>query len=174
MEQMNKSINSMKFILPDNLNGRSLKSKVIPTVCNLENMLIKFKLVNGDYSQLKQWEKRSYSAYLIDEIKDIIFSSSKIEWKNIVRNHILNSKSFSLGASVIDIYLVAFVSETYGVGKEIFSKYVKDNDITDKDNSVNAIWQVGKGDGVYLDVLNYDGRVKDWEFFNKWINSKNI
>jgi len=174
MEQLLKSNHSMKFILPDNLNGRSLKSKVIPTVCNLENMLIKLKSVNGDYSQLKHWEKRSYNAYLIDEIKDRIFSSSQIEWKNVLRNHILNSKSFSLGASVIDIYLVAFVSETYGVGKEIFSKYVKDNGITDKYNSVNAIWQVGKGDGVYLEILNYDGGVKDWKFFNKWVKNKNI
>lgn len=36
-----------------------------------------------------------------------------------------------------------------------------------------AIWQVGKGDGVYLGILNYDGRIKDWEFFNKWIKSNN-
>lgn len=111
---------------------------------------------------------------MIDGIKDIILSSSKIEWKNIVRNHILNSKSFNLGASVIDIYLVAYVTETYGVGKEVFSKYVKDNGITNRDNSVNAIWQVGKGDGVYLDVLNYDGMVKDWDFFNKWIKKQDI
>jgi len=83
MEHMHKSNHTMRFILPNNLNGRSLKSKVIPTVCNLKNMLNKLKSVKGDYSQLKHWEKRSYNAYLIDEIKDRIFSSSQVEWKNI-------------------------------------------------------------------------------------------
>ena len=48
------------FQLPDNLRGRSIDVKVIPTVCNLENMLKKLSDVNGDFSQLKQWERRSY------------------------------------------------------------------------------------------------------------------
>lgn len=38
------------------------------------------------------------------------------------------------------------------------------NGITDKSNSAQAIWQVGKGDGTYLGVLNDDGSVKDWGF----------
>ena len=38
-----------------------------------------------------------------------------------------------------------------------------------KKNSAQAIWQVGKGDGVYLGILNLDGTVKDWNFINKWI-----
>ncbi|WP_010077403.1 hypothetical protein [Clostridium cellulovorans] len=39
------------------------------------------------------------------------------------------------GASCIDIYLVAYVSETYGKGKEKFFEYIKKNNISDKDNS---------------------------------------
>jgi hypothetical protein len=43
------------------------------------------------------------------------------------------------------------------------------NEITDKQNSAQAIWQVGKGDGTYLGILNEDGSVKDWGFFEEWI-----
>ncbi|ADL51386.1 hypothetical protein [Clostridium cellulovorans] len=57
------SKNTKSFSLPDNLRGRSLHSKVIPTLCNLENMLNKLVEVNGDFSKLKQWEKRSYKAH---------------------------------------------------------------------------------------------------------------
>ncbi len=65
--------------LPDNLRGRKLDYKVIPTVCNLENMLYKLVEMGGDLSKLKQWEKRSYKAYLIDEIKsDILLSPVQI------------------------------------------------------------------------------------------------
>lgn len=28
---------------------------------------------------------------------------------------------------------------------------------------------MGKGDGVYLNILNDDGSVKDWKFMQKWI-----
>lgn len=159
-----------KVVLPDHLNGRSLNVKVIPTVCNLENMLHKLVEKGGDVSKLKQWEKRSYQAYLIDDIKNNILTEHPSSWRSTIRSHILNSRSMDLGASVIDIYLVAYVAENFGKGKERFFQYVKDNNISDKDNSANAIWQVGKGDGVYIGILNQDGSVKDWDFIKEWIH----
>jgi len=39
------------------------------------------------------------------------------------------------------------------------------------EGSAQAIWQVGKGDGVYLDILYLDGSFRDWEFMRKWLNS---
>ncbi len=157
------------FILPNKLGARSLHIKVIPTVCNLKNMLIKLIQVNGDYSQLKAWEKRSYKAYRIEEIKNEILNLPEGNWKEIIRKHILNGNPSEFGASCIDIYLVAYVAETYGKGKDIFYNYVKGNGITEKDNSVFAIWQVGKGDGVYLGILHNNGAVKDWNFLKSWV-----
>lgn len=43
-----------RFKLPDTLNGRSIHSSIIPTICNLKNMLSKLVEVNGDYNKLKQ------------------------------------------------------------------------------------------------------------------------
>ncbi|MFT9495889.1 hypothetical protein [Anaerosolibacter sp.] len=70
---MSKRIEKM----PDRIMGRSLNYKVIPTVCNLKNMLSKLMDVNGDFRQLKQWEKRSYKAYNIDDIKLNILNQIK-------------------------------------------------------------------------------------------------
>ena len=41
--------------------------------------------------------------------------------------------------------------------------------ITEKLGSAKAIYQVGKGDGIYLEILNNDGTIKDWNFFEKWV-----
>ena len=161
---------TISFTLPDKLKGRSIHEMIIPTVCNLENMLNKLIEVDGDYNKLKQWEKRSYKAYNIDAILDEILYSEPNAWKDIIKNHILDTDVFELGASCIDIYLVAYVAENYGKGKEKLTEYIFSNEISDKINSAQAIWQVGKGDGVYLGVLNNDGTVKDWEFFMKLIH----
>ena len=165
-------LNFINHTLPDNLKGRSIHAKVIPTMCNLKNMLDKLVSVCGDTTQLKQWQKRSYKAYKIDDIKSKILNSDKSKWRDLIREHILSMQPCDIGASLTDIYLVAYVAENFGEGKDAFFKYVKDTDISDKENTANAIWQVGKGDGVYLGILYDDGRVKDWDFILKWIHGK--
>lgn len=161
---------SPKIYLPDNLRGRSIHDNVIPTVCNLKNMLLKLKGLHGNVSLLKLWEKRSYDAYRIDEVKIKILNSHKEDWKEIIKNHILRGDPLDFGPSCIDIYLVAYVSETFGAGKKRFFQYIKENGISEKDNTAQAIWQVGKGDGMFLDILYDDGTIKDVEFINNWIN----
>lgn len=164
-----KRKNAEIYNLPNNLRGINIHVKVIPTVCNLKNMLDKLIEVEGDFSKLKQWEKRSYKAYKIEDVKHKIICSPESEWNQIIREHILNGQPSDFGASCIDIYLVAYVTETYGKGKDKFFEYVKKNNISDKDNSAQAIWQVGKGDGVYLGILNDDGTIKDWDFIKAWL-----
>ncbi|MPM58077.1 hypothetical protein SDC9_104906 [bioreactor metagenome] len=62
-------IGNGRIELPYELRGKSINSeKIIPTVYNLKNMLVKLQEANGDYNNLKQWEKRSYKHYCIDEI----------------------------------------------------------------------------------------------------------
>lgn len=160
-----------KFILPRNLRGRSIHYKVIPMVCNLKNMIDKLVSIDGDVHQLKQWEKRSYTAYQINKIKrEVINALTKEGRVRLIKQHILNGDPNEFGASCIDIYLVAYVAENIKPGKQAFIEYVMKNGITDKLNSAQAIWQVGKGDGTYLGVLNDDGSVRDWHYFKKWVN----
>ncbi|WP_312474755.1 hypothetical protein [Neobacillus sp.] len=155
--------------LPSILRGRSIHHNIIPTVCNLKNMLNKLVSVQGDYVQLKQWEKRSYQAYQIVKFKLAILFTYHEQRKNLIKQHILSGSPNEFGASCIDIYLVAFVAETYGPGKTVFFDYIMKSGISEKVISAKAIWQVGKGDGVYLEILNNDGTIRDWGFFANWI-----
>lgn len=159
-----------KIVLPDNVRGRSIFEKVIPTVCNLRNLLEKLTVINGDPNLLKPWEKRSYEAYQIERVKARILKSKREDWKDIIREHILRLDPQDIGASCIDIYLVAYVSEVYGSGKTSFFQFIKDKRISQKDNTAQAIWQVGKGDGVFLDLLKTDGSIKDYDFFKSWVS----
>jgi predicted house-cleaning noncanonical NTP pyrophosphatase (MazG superfamily) len=167
------SFTQEKFKLPRNLRGRSIHLNIIPTVSNLKNMVDKLILVDGDLSQLKQWEKRSYTAYRINLIKrEVMNAPTKDSRVKLIRQHILNQDPNDLGASCIDIYLVAFVAESIKPGKQALFEYVISNGITDKPNTAQAIWQVGKGDGVYLGVLHEDGSVRDWDFFRRWVKGQ--
>jgi len=163
-------ITNKEFTLPDNLCGRSLQSHVIPTVCNVKNMLSKLLTVNGDFQKLKPWEKRSYKTYLIEQIKSEILSADSSDWRQILRVHLLEHRPSDFGSGVVDIYLVAYVAQTYGAGKDIFFNYIKSSEISQEASSAQAIWQVGKGDGVYLGILNDDGSVKDWGFMYSWLH----
>ncbi|MEW9053047.1 MAG: hypothetical protein AB2392_17940 [Neobacillus sp.] len=162
------SINA--FSLPSNLRGRSIHQNIIPTVCNLKNMLDKLVSLQGNEALLKQWEKRSYKAYQIEKIKlAVMIACTKENRVQLIKQHILHGDPNDFGASCIDIYLVAYVAETHKPGKQAFFEYVLKNGISEKENTAQAIWQVGKGDGTYLGVLNDDGSVKDWSFFEQWV-----
>ncbi len=53
---------------------------------------------------------------------------------------------------------------TFGPGKDTFFKFVKKSGISNEENTAQAIWQVGKDDGVFLDILNDNGKVRGWNF----------
>lgn len=111
-------------------------------------MLNKLKQVNSDLNQLEQWEKRSYKAYNIEDIKRDILSANQNDWPNIIRNHVLTGDKSLFRQVVLTCIWFAYVANEFGIGRGVFEKYIFDKQITEKINSVNAIWTVGKGDGV--------------------------
>lgn len=166
-----KGSSESRLILPDNLRGRDIHTKIIPTVCNLKNMLENLIVVSGHERELKQWERRSYHAYQIDKIRQYIdrLPVSLDCWIDLVRDRILKVEPDTLGANCLDIYLVAYIAENHGAGRGNVINYIMSSEITSRVNSAQAIWQVGKGDGVFLSILHDDGTVKDWNFIAKWI-----
>jgi hypothetical protein len=159
------------FELPFELRGRKIKSdKIIPTVYNLKNMIEKLEENGGDFSKLKQWEQRSYKHYNFQKIHKEVLATEEAARIKIIREHILNSPIEELGASPFDIYIVAYVSENIDTGRQEFIDYCLSNKMAGTFNSANAIYTVGKGDGIYLGILNTDGTVRDWEFMKKWVN----
>lgn len=155
--------------LPDNIRGRNLFEDVIPIVGKLEDTLISLKETEGNFTYLELEEKRCYASYCIENIGKTLLRVSEDKWIDIVREHILKTDPFDLGANAIAIYLVAYVSESYGQGQERFNEYIIEYKISNNIEDAQAIWEVGISDGVYLDLLNEDGTVKDWNFFKKWV-----
>lgn len=159
------------FELPYELRGKKIKSeKIIPTVCNVKNVLRKLAENGGKFDLLKPWEKRSYKHYNLEKIQKHILSVNGEKQINILREHILNSSFEEIGASTFDIYIVAYVSENIDIGKSAFIDYCLNNGMVGTVNSASAIYTVGKGDGIFLEILHKDGTVRDWEFMNKWAN----
>ncbi|MGD6856700.1 hypothetical protein [Bacillus infantis] len=155
--------------LPETIGGRNIHERVIPTVCNLENMINKLFLLNGDVQKLNAWEKSCFKAYCLEKLKLPLLVSGKNTRIELLREHILKNNPKDLGANCICIYLVAYVSEKIGGGRNNFFEYVKNSGISEKAGSAQAMWQVGKRNGVYLKILNDDGSVRDWEFFSEWL-----
>lgn len=155
--------------LPNNLNGRSLTESVIPTVSNLKNTLEHLFKNKWNVSELSDWDKRTYRVYHLEEILPELEATAKEFWPMLMRVHILGMEADKIGPNCIDIYLVGYVSEVIGIGRDIFFQYIYSNNISNKQNSAQAIWQVGKGDGEYLGVLKTDGSIKDVLFFERWI-----
>ena len=155
--------------LMKHIQGRSILEKVIPTVCSLERMLENIIVCNGDYNKLKAWEKSCYRAYRLETVLSKLLDAGISERIEIIKENLLSLKSQELGPNGIDIYLVAYVAEKYGSGKNVFGRFIMESGISDKQNSVNAIWQVGKRDGIYLGLLNEDGTIKNWSFFEEWL-----
>ena len=81
----------LSIILPNYLRGRSLTEKVIPTVSNLRNMLENLEKEGWDYSKLTNWDKRSYRAYKIEDIEEMIKNKDESQKKSLIREHILNN-----------------------------------------------------------------------------------
>ncbi len=156
--------------LSQKLYGHSIFEKVIPTVCSLKSMLHHLIELGGDYSSLKSWEKSCYNSYLLGEIKIELMNSDEENRKLLIRKHLLESSDKGFRANVKCIYVVGYVAKLYGPGKGNLRKFVFENGISDRENSVNAIWSVGKGDGEYLGILDNNGRFYDMDFLRKWIS----
>jgi len=158
-----------QFVLPEELNGRNIFVNVIPTVCNLKNMLNKLKSNNWNEQALKPWEKRSYNVYRIDLVINKLKNVKNIPFSDIIRTHILTNNISMFGPNIVDIYLVAYFAENYSTIFTDFFEFAKEKAITEKEGSAKAIWQVGKGDGIFLEILNDDGTIKDWTFIKQWL-----
>lgn len=166
---------NQSFELPYELRGKKVKSeRIIPTVCNIKNVLKKLDENGFKYFYLKPWEKRSYKHYNLEKIKGRLLSAGTNEQIKIIREHILNSNFEELGASPFDIYIVAYVSENIGNSRKDFIDYCLNNGLAGTENSSAAIYNVGKGDGIFLGILNADGTVKDWEFMKKWLQIQKL
>jgi hypothetical protein len=158
----------LRKFLPNQLKKRSMTERVIPKGYSLKKMLNQLVESQGEFSALMPWEKSCYRDYELGEIQDIILESYKEEWPCIIRTHLLSKEPKELGGNAAAIFLIAYVAETHGTGRNVFSKVIKEMGITSKEKTVRSLWRIGKSDGQYLGVINADGSVRDGNFLKQW------
>lgn len=166
-----KDILDIKFDLElkDILRGRSLNSKVIPSACNIKNVLIHLKDRNWNVYKLKKYERSCYEAYKLDKVIGLLKDYEEKYWPEILRLNILSIYGEEIGANCVAMYLVGYVAENIGCGEAMMREYCKLVGITERDICAKAIYNTGKSDGEYLGVLKEDGKIADWDFFEKWV-----
>lgn len=155
--------------LKDRLRERDINSKIIPSSCYLKDMLIHLKQKNWNISKLKKYEKGCFDAYNLYGVLHILKEYEEKYWPEIMKINVLSIYGDDIGANCASMYLVGYVAENMGSGEHMMEEYCKLANITEKDICIKAIYNVGKSDGEYLGILDKDGKVNDWDFFEKWI-----
>lgn len=89
-----------KFLsLPDTIKGRTIFSKVIPTVNTLKNIFKKLDELNWNYDSLKKWEKPIYKAYFFENISIELEKSNSEERKLLIKKKFIKRKFSKIWSS---------------------------------------------------------------------------
>lgn len=159
-----------EITLSRTIRKRNIFIDIIPTVCNLRNMLTHLTNNNGDITKLKSWHLRSYYGYNIEPIKAILLISDEKQRIKIIREHILIHFPANIGKHFVDVCLVAYASQNGVYERPPFRAFLEKIGVKNE-GSRNAICQVGFGDGIYLQLLHQDGSIKDCDFFKQLLVS---
>lgn len=163
--------------LPRVLRGRAIQTgNVVPTVARLINVINIIQNVNEvNPDSLRSYERTCLKKYNLTNtvLSEILHPLNGDDWISIVRRHILANNFPPLGVHPFTIYTVAWIAQNYGSGATAFREAAQELELGGTDKSINAIWQVGKRDGVDLELLNNDGSVADWSFFRQWLIEPN-
>jgi len=159
--------------LPLILRGRQIQQgNVVPTVARLSNIIQQMNNAQQvDPATLRYYEIACLRKYdlTFDLRQEIINPQNGDDWISIVRRNILAMTFPPLGVHPFTIYTVAWIAEHYEGGRQTFLQIASDMHLAGTENSINAIWTVGRRDGMDLELLNNDGTVADWGFFRHWI-----
>lgn len=164
--------NNPTFLLPDTIHGRSIFEKVIPTVNSLEAIFSSLEQKAWSIADLKYWEKPIIKAYRLEDIIDHLRPAGPDERISLVKNQILTHHASRLGSNPIAIYLLAYyLQKTNRNDLQGFIEFAKQQGITQKENSITAIWYAGKKDGKYLGILDLTLKIIDLNFLENWIQN---
>lgn len=162
-----------EFVLPRVLRGRVIQAgNVVPTVARLKNVITQIQKINQvNPEQLRSYERISLKKYHLTNpvLTQILNPMEGDDWISIVRRHIIATNFPPLGVHPFTIYTVAWIAQTFGPGLGRFREIAQELELGGTPNSINAIWNVGHLDGLDMELLNDDGSVADWTFFNHWL-----
>ncbi len=161
----------MNIKFTKDLRGRALNREIRPVNITLERLLRRLDGVSWDYSSLSLYARNVFDAYKLDRISEQLKGADKKQRKAIIRKHILSLYGSDIGDNCLAVYLIAYCADQ-SPGKplpEAVKLFYKKAGIVKKPYQINAIVNIGKGDGIFLGILDSEGNAADLVFMRKWL-----
>ncbi len=153
------------------LRGRVLSQEICPANIPLERLLSRLDGVSWNYSSLSLYARNVYDAYKLDRISEQVRDADKKQRKDIIRRHILSLYGSDIGDNCLAVFLLAYCADQ-SPGRplpEAVKLFYKKAGIAKKPYQINTIVNIGKRDGIFLDILDSEGNAADWAFISKWL-----
>ena len=160
----------MKIKFTKDLRGRILNQDIVPTNITLEEAIQRLKNLGYDITKLSAYAKRVCDSYklnrILGKLRDVDEEKSKI----LIRENILNLYGDDIGDNCLNVYLVAYCVNKYPELSVISAvkKIFEEEEIRKAPHQIRTIVTTGLSDGVFLNIIEPNGKVIDVSFINKW------
>ena len=127
--------------------------------------------ISWNYNGLSPYAKRVFNAYKLSKVSEQLRNADIQQKIIIIRKNILSLYGGEVGDNCLSIYLLAYCVNKYSDKSfsEAVKKFYEEEEIVKKTYQINTIVNIGKSDGIFLDILDDKGRIIDLSFMNKWL-----
>lgn len=161
----------MRIKFTKDLRGRVLAQDIAPINITLESLLQRLDSISWNYNGLSPYAKRVFNAYKLSKVSEQLRNADIQQKIIIIRKNILSLYGGEVGDNCLSIYLLAYCVNKYSDKSfsEAVKKFYEEEEIVKKTYQINTIVNIGKSDGIFLDILDDKGRIIDLSFMNKWL-----
>lgn len=159
----------MRIKFTKDLRGRVLDQDISPINITLESLLQHLDSISWNYNGLSPYAKRVFDAYKLSKVSEQL-RNADIQQKIIIRKNILSLYGGEIGDNCLAIYLFAYCVNKYSDNSffEAVKKFYEE-EIVKNTYQINTIVNIGKADGIFLEIFDDKGRIIDLSFMNKWL-----
>lgn len=161
----------MRIKFAKDLRGRVLNQDISPINITLESLLQRLDSISWNYSSLSIYAKRVCDAYKLSRIFEQLKNVDMQQRIIIIRENILSLYGGEIGDNCLAIYLFVYCINKYSdkTSLEAVKKFYEEAEIIKNTNQINTIINIGKADGIFLEILDDKGKLIDLPFMNKWM-----
>ena len=161
----------MRIKFTKDLRGRVLNQDISPINITLESLLQRLDSISWNYSSLSIYAKRVCDAYKLNRIFEQLKKVDMQQRIIIIRENILSLYGGEIGDNCLAIYLFVYCINKYSdkTFLEAVKKFYEEVEIIKSTNQINTIINIGKADGIFLEILDDKGKLIDLPFMNKWM-----
>ncbi len=148
-----------------------MNQDISPINITLESLLQRLDSISWNYSSLSIYAKRVCDAYKLNRIFEQLKKVDMQQRIIIIRENILSLYGGEIGDNCLAIYLFVYCINKYSdkTFLEAVKKFYEEVEIIKSTNQINTIINIGKADGIFLEILDDKGKLIDLPFMNKWM-----